>query len=178
MKRSVIWIFLLLVTVFPDTGIAQDEKPGDTTRQFLLKAAREIIESAGNVALITQDAKGTPQIRTMDPFSPEKDFTVWLATNPSSRKVTQIKNNPLVTLYYSDKNDQGYVVIHGTAELVDDQREKDLRWKNEWKDFYTDRTDDYLLIKISPLYLEVINYSRGLSGDPKTWQPAMVRFRE
>lgn len=114
----------------------------------------------------------------MDPFSPEKDFTVWLATNPSSRKVTQIKNNPRVTLYYSDKNDQGYVVIHGTAELVDDQREKDLRWKNEWKDFYTNRTDDYLLIKISPLYLEVINYSRGLSGDPKTWQPAMVRFRE
>lgn len=164
--------------VFQGMSIAQVKQPADTSRQFLLEAAREIIKSAGNVALITQDEKGTPQVRTMDPFAPEADFTVWLATNPASRKVGQIKTNPNVTLYYPDKNDKGYVVIHGKAKLVNDQKEKDKRWKTEWKDFYNNRTDGYLLIRVTPVYLELINYNKGISGDPKTWQPAVVSFKD
>ena len=173
MKRSVMLFLLCGVGFFPSLG-----QPADTSRQFLLKAAREIIMSAGKVALITQDEKGIPQIRTMDPFEPEEDFTVWLATQPNTRKVQQIKNNHQVTLYYPDKNDQGYVVIHGVAELVNDQKEKDAHWKNEWSNFYENRTHAYILIKVTPHYLELINYSRGILGDPKTWQPAFVTFRD
>jgi general stress protein 26 len=176
MKRSVIVVLLFGISFFP--AYCQEVAPDDTTRQFLLNAALEIIKSAGKVALITQDENGIPQIRTMDPFEPEADFTVWLATHPNTRKVQQVKNNPNVTLYYPDKMDKGYVVIHGKAELVNDQKEKDTRWKSEWKNFYANRTDAYLLIKITPHYLELINYNRGISGDPKTWQPAMVRFKK
>ncbi len=176
MKGKAILVMMCIV-VLQGRTMAQDKQPADTLRQFHLKAAREIIESAGKVALITQDKDGVPQVRTMDPFLPEDDFTVWLATHPNTRKVQQIKNNPQVTLYYPDKNDKGYVVIHGTAELVHDQKEKDRRWKDEWKNFYSNRTDGYLLIKVTPQYLELINYNRGISGDPKTWQPAEVRFR-
>lgn len=175
MKRSLIVVLLFGINFFP--AYSQKTQPADTTRQFLLSAAREIIKSAGKVALITQDETWTPQIRTMDPFEPEADFTVWLATHPNTRKVQQIKSNPDVTLYYPDKNDKGYVVIHGKAELVNDQKEKDNRWKNEWKNFYVNRTDAYLLIKVTPKYLELINYNRGISGDPKTWQPARVEFK-
>lgn len=178
MMKKVLRIVLVCMLVFHGMAIAQEIQPVDTSRQFLLEAAREIIQSAKKVALITQDEKGISQVRTMDPFAPEKDFTVWLATHPNTRKVQQIKNNPTVTLYYPDKNDKGYVVIHGIAELVDDQKEKDTRWKNEWKNFYANRTDAYLLIKVTPNYLELINYNRGISGDPKTWQPAMVRFKD
>lgn len=175
MKRSVLTVLLLGINFFP--AFSQKESSADTTRQFLLRAAREIITSAGKVALITQDEEGTPQIRTMDPFEPEADFTVWLATHPNTRKVQQIKNNPSVTLYYPDKKDKGYVVIHGKATLVNDQKEKDIRWKNEWKNFYANRTDAYLLIKVTPHYLELINYNRGIAGDPKTWQPVRVEFK-
>jgi len=174
MRPASLALLVLWVNISP--LLAQDKSSLDTTRQFLLKSAREIIHSSGKVALITQDENGTSQIRTMDPFEPEPDFTVWLATNPNSRKVNQIKNDSNVVLYYLDKNDNGYVVIHGRAELIDDQKEKDKRWKNEWKNFYPNRTDAYLLIKITPRYLELINYPRGISGDPTTWQPAMVRF--
>jgi general stress protein 26 len=176
MKLITIIVLLFGINFYP--AFCQEVPPGDTTRQFLLTAAREIIKSAGKVALITQDENGTPQIRTMDPFEPETDFTVWLATHPNTRKVQQIKNNPSVTLYYPDKMDKGYVVIHGIAELVNDQKEKDTRWKGEWKNFYANRTDAYLLIKVTPHYLELINYNHGISGDPKTWQPAMVRFKK
>jgi general stress protein 26 len=148
----------------------------DSTRQVILKAAQEIMISAGKCGLITQDEKGLPQVRTMDPFPHEADFTVWLATNPSSRKVSHIKNNPKVTLYYAGQDETGYVTLHGTAFLVNDQNEKDVRWKNEWKDFYPNRTTQYMLIKVVPDYLEVINYKRSISGDPKTWQPVRVTF--
>lgn len=177
MIRRVIAFSFICIGLITGNTLAQNKQPADTSRQFLLDSAREIMLSAKKCGVITQDEQGVPQVRTMDPFSPEDDFTVWFATHPNTRKVQQIKNNPNITLYYSDKNDKGYVAIHGVAELVNDQKEKDKRWKNEWKNFYANRTDGYLLIKVTPHYMELINYNRGISGDPKTWQPAMVRFR-
>lgn len=174
MKFKISFFVVLLITTQPVFLFSQITPKA--SRQELLDAAREIMLSSKKCALITQDEQGVPQVRTMDPFSPEADFTVWLATNPKSRKVEQIKNNANVTLYYPDKKDKGYVVIHGTAELVNEQDEKDIRWKKEWENFYVNRTDQYLLIKVKPKYLELINYNRGISGDEKTWQPVRVDF--
>jgi general stress protein 26 len=167
-------MILLSVGCQPDSK----QKNETTNREPILTAAREIIQASGKCALITLDEKGLPQVRTMDPFEPESDFTIWLATNPKSRKVGQLRNNPNVTLYYADKNDNGYVSIYGSAELVNDQQEKNKRWKAEWKDFYPNQTDGYLLIKVIPTRLEVINYSRGINGNPDTWQPTQVYFNE
>ncbi|MBP9927235.1 MAG: pyridoxamine 5'-phosphate oxidase family protein [Cyclobacteriaceae bacterium] len=167
-----LWISFLL------GGCQSHEKPQTDSkdRAVILTAAREVIQNSGKCAFITLDKKGHPQVRTMDAFEPEADFTVWMATNPNSRKVDQIKSNPHVTLYYSDKNENGYVSIYGMAELVNDQTEKDNRWKEEWKNFYPDRQENYLLIKVTPTRLEVINYNKGINGDSVTWQPAVINF--
>jgi general stress protein 26 len=164
----------VLFVIFASSASAQISQ--DSSRQALLSAAREIMVAAGKCALITRGNRGEQEVRTMDPFAPEPDFTIWLATNPNSRKVKQIKRSARVVLYYADKDETGYVTIHGTATLVNEQRKKDARWKEEWKNFYSNRTDNYLLIKITPRYLEVINYTRGVSGNPQTWQPAKVVF--
>jgi len=166
-----LWI-LLGVGCRPDSKLQNQKNDHEPT----LIAAREIIQASGKCALITLDERGLPQARTMDPFEPESDFTIWLATNPKSRKVNQIRNNPNVTLYYADKNDNGYVSIYGVAELVNDQMEKDKRWKAEWEDFYPNRTDGYLLIKVIPFRIEFINYKAGHAGDSITWQPEIVLF--
>ncbi len=147
------------------------------SEEVLLNAARDLIEGADTCALITLDASGVPSVRAMDPFLPESDFTIWLGTNPKSRKANQIKNNPKVTLYYLDKNSSGYVVIHGTAILVNDQSEKDKRWKTEWDAFYPNKTDSYQLIKISPERMEVISYAHGIIGDPTTWEVPIIIFK-
>jgi general stress protein 26 len=141
-----------------------------------MNAAREIMMAANNCALITLDEEGRPRVRLMDPFLPESDFTVWFGTNPRSRKVDQIKKNPKVTLYYQDSDATGYVMIHGTAQLVDDQKEKEKHWKAAWKDFYPNRPEGYLLIKVSPEWMEVLSVSRGITGDSSTWQPPVVLF--
>ena len=176
--RRILLHGLLLISflVLNEFSVAQT---GDSKwRGELLGAAREIIQSAGTCALITIDEKENPQVRTMDAFAPENDFTVWLATNPNSRKVSQIKKHPDVVLFYNAKNDNGYVSIHGRAELVDDKASKQKYWKEEWAEFYPDRDKAYLLIRVKPQYLELINYKRAINGDSATWKPVRVEFKK
>lgn len=51
-------------------------------------------------ALVTLDEAGRPLARAMDPFPPEADLTVWLATHRATRKVEEIRRDPRVALYY------------------------------------------------------------------------------
>ena len=145
-------------------------------RDTLLTAAQVIIKAARYSGLATFDESGRVRIRTMDPFPPEADMVVWMGTHRRSRKVRDIENDPRVTLYYNSPTGSGYVAISGTAHLVDDPTEKDARWKEEWGAFYVDREADYLLIRVEPNRLEVIDYSRGIQGDPETWEPPFVVF--
>jgi len=111
----------------------------------------------------------------MDPFQPEADMVVWLATNPKSRKVAEIAHNNHVTLYYFVREDQAYVAISGRARIVRDPREKARHWKDDWKDFYPDR--NYLLIAVTPEKLEVISVKQGITGDSVTWTPPAVTLK-
>ena len=167
---------LIIGLLIPYLGTGQSTEPKDAQDQKLIDAAREIMIAAGTCALITVDEEGRSRVRAMDPFPPEKDLTVWFGTNPKSRKVSQLRNDPRVTLYYLDSDASGYVMIHGTAELVDDEKEKEKRWKTEWGAFYPNQTEGYLLIKVSPEWMEVISETRGVLGDPATWEPPLVFF--
>ncbi len=166
-----------ILLFFSLNGLCQTTNSGfNTDPQTLISAAKDIMNTANTCALITLDEKGLPRVRAMDPFAPESDLTVWFGTNRNSRKVLQIKNDPRVTLYYLANDASGYVTIHGVARLVNDPLELENRWKEEWEAFYPDRSTDYLLIKVSPLWMEVISYPHGITGDPVTWQPPMLEF--
>lgn len=155
---------------------AQDRPLKQSEREKLIAAAREIIATARYCALITLDSSGRAQARTVDPFPPDEDMVIWLATNPRTRKVREIRRNRRVTLYYFDRAAQAYVTIQGIARLVNDPKEKAKHWKEEWKDFYPDRAKDYLLIVVTPKKLEVVNVSKGILGDRQTWKPPSVGF--
>jgi general stress protein 26 len=175
LNKSIFLIFTLFLLI-PSLGFNQNRESLDSLNQKLTVAAREIMTSAGTCALITLDDEGRPRVRVMDPFLPENDFTVWLGTNPKSRKVDQIKKDPRVSLYYIENNGSGYVMIHGIAKIVNDQKEKEKRWKVEWEAFYPDKSEDFTLIKVSPEWMEVISYSHGIVGDPTTWEAPSIIF--
>ncbi len=168
-------IFLILLLI-PFEGQGQNTEHKDSSDIKLITAAREIMTAAGNCALITLDEEGRPRARAMDPFLPEKDLTVWFGTNSKSRKVDQIKKDPRVTLYYLDADASGYVMIHGKAVLVDDPEEKEKHWKDKWEAFYPNKSEDYLLIMVSPTWLELVSETRGIYGDSKTWQAPTLMF--
>ncbi len=150
--------------------------PNQEKEKGLKEIAREIITISKNCALITVDSSGVANARTMDPFLPEEDFTIWLATNPKSRKVQDILYNDKVTLYYFDKNDPGYVTIQGNAILINDTDKKEKFWKEEWKNFYKDRKTDYLLIKVVPRKLHVISERYKILGDSISWKAPEIDF--
>jgi general stress protein 26 len=168
----IIWVigFTPLSTYSQNSGIGRDSD------KILITAAREIIKASGTCALITLDKKSIPMVRIMDAFPPEEDLTVWFGTNINSRKVSHIKNNPTVTLYYQDSDASGYVVIHGKAEIIENQSEKENRWKETWEAFYPNNRDGYILIKVTPNWMEVLSVSRGINGDPITWQAPILKF--
>jgi general stress protein 26 len=171
LTRGAVAAFLLVFFTSP----AFTQQP-TFSREALISAAREIMTTTRYCALITTGRNGRSHARTMDAFAPEADMTVWLATNPRSRKVAEIRRNAKVTLYYFDRESAAYVTIYGTARLVNDKAEKARRWKDDWKAFYPDRDKSYLLIKVTPERLEVVNINKGVVGVSPTWQPLSVDF--
>jgi len=155
-----------------DTGSPTAEPASDR----VVAAARAIMAAARYCSLVTLGADGQPQVRTMDPFPPEDDMTVWFGTLRRSRKVGQIREDSRVALHYLAPEGVGYVTIEGTARIVDDPAEKARRWKEEWEEFYPDREADYLLIAVTPKTLRVLDLSRGVVADPETWKVPTVEF--
>ena len=169
------FLLLSMAPMYP-AGYGQERQADQAERERLIAAARETMASARYCALITLDPTGRSYARTIDPFLPDEHMVIWFATNPSSRKVTQIRRHPRVTLYYFDREGPSYVTIYGTARLVNDPIEKAKRWKDEWKVFYPDRARNYLLVAVTPEKLEVVSDKKGIGGDPRTWAPPSVSF--
>ena len=172
--RKLLFIFFAFSLI--NSISAQQIKNSTHSSITLIKAAKEIMTSTGTCALITQDKQGVSNVRTMDPFPPEKDFTIWFGTNPKSRKVKQIKNNNKVTLYYRDKDESGYVTIYGKAELINDQKLKNKFWKDTWKSFYPNKKESYLLLKVTPIRIEIVSPPRNIIGSAETWEPPTLLF--
>lgn len=167
-----------LYTIISQLIISNDVKAQTANRDSVIFAAREIIGNVTYCALVTADSSGTANVRTMNPFPPEEDMCVWMATNKHTRKYDEIKKNPKVTLYYANHAAaEGYVTITGKAVLVDDMVEKQKRKREYWTQAFPD-FNDLILIKIVPEKLEVVNYKHNLYGAEVTWRVPFVKFEE
>jgi general stress protein 26 len=153
--------------------------PTAPARPAIVAAARDIIGKARYATFVTVDRQGQPQARVVDPFAPEEDWSIWLATNPLTRKASEIAANPRVTLLYFDASRASYVTVVGAARLVRDEGEKAKRWKDDWKPFYknANRGDDFLLIKFEPERLEIVSPVLGMNNDPANWRPVVLNLR-
>ena len=156
----------------------EQEKPrAQLGRPELIAAAREIMAGQTYCALTTLDEEGRPQIRTMNPFPPEEDMTVWIATSTQTRKVRHMRRDPRVTLYYANHGKAtGYVAITGRATLVDDRAEMIKRKRAYWDSAFPG-FKNLVLIKVVPERMDVLNYSRGAVADPATWRTPTVEFK-
>lgn len=154
-----------------------EQQAMDEERAAVIAAAREIMGMQKYCGLITVGPAGEPHARTMNPFPPEADMTVWFATNSRCRKVQDIQSHPQVSLYYADHNDaSGYVVLTGRAVLVDEMSEKLKRKRDYWEEAFPD-WKYLILIKVIPEKLEVLNYKRGLLNDTVTWQVPVIELQ-
>jgi general stress protein 26 len=112
----------------------------------------------------------------MNPFPVKDDFIIWFATSRTSRKVTEIRNNPRVCVYFANHlAAKGYVSINGSASVIDD-KELLIKMKRDYWDGIEGWQDRFVLIKIIPKSVEVINYKHGLNNDPNTLRAPTISF--
>jgi general stress protein 26 len=166
------WIVLSLM--LPAVAAAQ----GKPSRSEILAAGRDIVQKAGYCSFVTVGDDGHPQARIVDPLGPDESFTFYVATNPLTRKVGQIRRDPRVTLLCFDAATSSYATVLAKAAIVADAEEKARHWKAAWTPFYAGgaKGDDVVLIRLTPTRLEVVGVSGGLEPNPKTWLPLAVTF--
>ena len=172
------WIMsagLLLSSGLLTVGAARAEEPAaPPSREKAIAAARELIGTLKYCALITVDANGQPQVRTMNPFPPEEDMSVWMATTTKGRKYAEIQKNPRVTLYYANHAEAtGYVSLTGRAVLVEDMQEVLKRKRAYWDQSFPG-LKNIVLIRVIPERMEVVYYKVGLGGSPTTFAPTAI----
>ena len=152
-----------------ETQLAEDQK--------VLLLARQVIATARYGTLVTIDDEGQPRTRIVDPFLPDDEFVIYVATKPITRKVKQIRGNDKVSLFYFDTDGRNSVSVMGRAELIEDlDLKRQMRRDADSAKIYPDFPHDYLLIKIIPTRAEGL--LPGYRGDRKTWVQVGVNFEE
>ena len=171
---------LTIVCLFGGSAHAVAQQAPLPDRARVLTAARDVMTQARYATLVTIGEDGQPQARVVDPAAPEADLSVWIATNPASRKVTQLRKDARATLLYFDRARESYVTLLGTASLVTDPAEKARHWQARWAPHYPDgpRAASHLQIRFTPGILEIVSGPHKLEGDPKTWRPVVLELKQ
>ncbi len=177
-KISPILLLFLLLSCQQNTSSKVFRNDFTSEEQNIINESKDLMKQAYFATLITMDAQEQPRARVLETFEPDNEFVIWMGTNPRSRKVQQIQNNPTATLHFFDKALMGYVSLMGKVYMVNNDSLKAVKWKDGWERFYPDRKKDYMLIKFVPETLEFIGIVKGFTGDEKTWAPYKVVLRK
>ncbi|MFB0544181.1 MAG: pyridoxamine 5'-phosphate oxidase family protein [Asgard group archaeon] len=139
----------------------------------LKKFCVELMETAEVLYFTTIDGNGLPYTRAMFNLRNTKyysslsklfknhqnDLLVYLATNTSSSKIKQIKQNPNACVYYCravPKDFRG-VMLGGKIEIVTDQKVKEEIWQDWWDRYFPKgvEDEDYAVLRLLPKYAEI-----------------------
>ena len=176
MKAKIYFLLLACLFLISIASYSQLNAQPSVNRDTILLAAHEIINETAYCGLVTIDSSGQPQIRTMNPFPVKDDFVIWFATARTSSKVREIRNNPDVCVYFANHlTALGYVSLNGSATVIDD-KELLVKMKRDYWDGINDWQNRFVLIRVVPASIKVINYKHGLNNDPNTLRAPSVTF--
>jgi len=113
------------------------------TRDDDLQKIRELIKDIDFCMLTTVDENGDLHSRPMSSNGDvNDDGDIWFFTNASSHKVTEIQKLPKVNVSFADPDDQRYISVSGTAQVVRDRAKIDELWKPEFKIWFPEGKGD------------------------------------
>ncbi|UCD93679.1 MAG: pyridoxamine 5'-phosphate oxidase family protein [Candidatus Zixiibacteriota bacterium] len=136
------------------------------TRDELKKACLELTNTMPVVYIATAGSDGMPFIRAVENlrdrerfsglveiFEPILDeFVTYFSTNTSSVKVSHIKENSAVSIYYCDPAKHRGLMLGGRMEIVTDSELKHAFWLDGWEMYYPKGKDDpdYTILRFNP----------------------------
>lgn len=191
LKRPLGFLLLLLLagcsanTVRSSHQPVRDELYRVDAPDAILNAARTLMESDENMALVSIDGLGQPRVRTVraflsdvDPSDHRKGMTVWVMTRDSTRKIEQLRQHPQVTLYFNDDAKVSYLTIMGTAVVHTDpsnDKVKPFLALEGYKEFFWPNfPDGFVMIEVQPRWIEFMG--PGIKNHPQHWRPQAVAF--
>ena len=80
--------------------------------------------------------------RPMYTQKPEEDGTLWFFTEQDSQKVDEVQKDRHVNLGYSNPDDNLYVAISGTAQVVTDRAKIKELWSEGLRGWFPNGSDD------------------------------------
>jgi general stress protein 26 len=113
------------------------------TRENDLGKLRELVKDIDFCMLTTVDESGDLHSRPMSSngdIDPNGD--IWFFTNSSSHKVSEITKLPKVNVSFADPENQRYISVSGTAQLVRDRAKIDELWRPQFEMWFPEGKDD------------------------------------
>ena len=113
------------------------------TRENDLEKLRELVKDIDFCMLTTVDEGGDLHSRPMSSNGDiDANGDLWFFTNASSHKVSEITNLPKVNVSFADPDNQRYVSVSGSAQLVRDQAKIDELWRPQFKMWFPKGKED------------------------------------
>lgn len=113
------------------------------TRENDLEKLRELVKDIDFCMLTTVDEGGDLHSRPMSSNGDiDEDGDLWFFTSASSHKVSEIEKLPKVNVSFADPDNQRYISVSGTAQLVRDRAKIDELWRPEFKIWFPEGKDD------------------------------------
>ncbi|MFD6463821.1 pyridoxamine 5'-phosphate oxidase family protein [Streptomyces roseolus] len=139
----------------------------------LFTAATDIVR-ASIYGFLTTVAEGRPHTRLVQTMQVDPDGTVWIGTSPKSRKALDIAAQPEVTYAVEDRATLSYTCLYASAEIIDDTAELTAKWQQPYAAFFPDGPEggDFVLLRLRPHAVEVMDFTRGIHPDPFGLLPA------
>ena len=98
-------------------------------REDDLEKLRDLIKEIDFCMLTTVDEDGDLYSRPMSSNGEiDRDGDIWFFTNSSSHKVSEIARLPKVNVSFADTENQRYVSVSGTGQLIRDQKKIEELW--------------------------------------------------
>ncbi|MDZ4793267.1 MAG: pyridoxamine 5'-phosphate oxidase family protein [Bacteroidota bacterium] len=124
----------------------------------------EMVKGVSVCMLITND-QNTENLsgRPMSISKVDDDGSMWFFTRASSYKVDEIEESKKVSIAITNERSNNYLMIHGTATLINDKSKLKELWSSILKAWFPLGLDDpdMTLIKVSP---NEVNYWDGSSN--------------
>src|SRR5687767_964802 len=124
-RLSAAWLLSVLLAI--ELPSQQPTSTAPTSAQ-IRSAAAEVMKLARYCTLVTVGLDGQPQARIIDPLT-GVGTSIWIATNPQTRKVQEIQRDSRVTLLFFNAAASEYVTVLGHAAVVTDSTTKAAHWK-------------------------------------------------
>lgn len=146
----------------------------------LFNVANRMMQAAGFASFITNDESGQPTARAVNPFPPDENFSrIVVASHRDTRKTRDVQRDGRAVLGYIDSPDKGYVTITCGAAVNERAEDKEAFWEQRADAFSMfwpggPDSDDYLLIDLTPVRVEMRSYVLGVAEQPTRWTPVTL----